>query len=257
MNKTEALQAILLFIAAAVLTAALAFLYDKTQAVDLREQNEILGLLRELKDIDGRWDLDVVRTHSELAGADLPATNRAAAAGKALDSLRAAVQRTPSASVSAGLPELGAAILEKGRLVEKFRAENSAAQSALRELLRVSSELATQAAGLKPRPSALEQALATLNTTAPLYYWLVQDTQRTALEAASGQLHATVPDSVRENAAKLELAVQALIAAKTAEQALFTKLAFLTSGPRLDNLFSRTTPRSRLRCRTRSAIASI
>ena len=74
MNKTEVLHAILLCVGATALAAALAFLYDKTQAVDLREQNEILGFLRELKDIDGRWDLDVVRTHSELAAADLPAT---------------------------------------------------------------------------------------------------------------------------------------------------------------------------------------
>ena len=102
-------------------------------------------------------------------------------------------------------------------------------------MLKGAAELGTQAAGLKPRPPALEQALATLTATAPLYYWLAQDTQRATLEAAPAQLRA-VPDSLRENAAKLEGAVQALVNAKAAEQALFTKLAFLTSGPRLDNL---------------------
>ena len=56
MNKTEVLHTLLLCIGATALAGALAFLYDKTQAVDLREQNEILGFLRELKEVDNRWD---------------------------------------------------------------------------------------------------------------------------------------------------------------------------------------------------------
>ena len=56
----------LLVILSALLLAALAFLYLKTEAIDLREKNEILALLRELKEIDSRWDVDVLRARSEL-----------------------------------------------------------------------------------------------------------------------------------------------------------------------------------------------
>jgi signal transduction histidine kinase len=235
MNKTEILHTTLLCIAAAVLAAALAFLYDKTQAVDLREQNEILGLLRELKGIDSRWDLDVVRARSETVTPELPAQSRADAAGKVLENLNAAVQRTPSPALSAGLPELNAAMLQKAALVEKFKAESGAAQSALREVVKGAAELGAQAAALKARPPAIDQALAALTAAAPLYYWLAQEAQRANLDAASAQLR-LVPDNLRDNAAKLESAVQMLLKAKAAEQALFAKLAFLTSGPRLENL---------------------
>ncbi|MGH8757293.1 MAG: hypothetical protein ACRET9_03770, partial [Burkholderiales bacterium] len=72
MDKSDKLHNILLGLAALVLVGVLAFLYDKTQAVDLREQNEILGFLRELKEIDGRWDVDVLRARLEFGANDLP-----------------------------------------------------------------------------------------------------------------------------------------------------------------------------------------
>ena len=59
MNK---LRHLLIAIIALGLTAALAFLYDKTQAVDLRDRNEIASVLSALREIDGRWDIDVLRS---------------------------------------------------------------------------------------------------------------------------------------------------------------------------------------------------
>src|SRR5476651_633083 len=106
MNKSAVLQNGLLGLSALAMVAALVFLYDKTQAVDLRDQNEVLGLLRELKEIDNRWDFDVLRARTELATTAVAATNRTADAAKALQSLAADVQRTPSPALSAGLPEL-------------------------------------------------------------------------------------------------------------------------------------------------------
>ena len=41
-------------------------------AVDLRDRNDILGLLRELKEIDSRWDVDVLRAHTEFGATELP-----------------------------------------------------------------------------------------------------------------------------------------------------------------------------------------
>jgi signal transduction histidine kinase len=234
MNKNELLHTVLLCVGAAALAGALAFLYNKTQAIDLRQQNEILGYLRELKDIDSRWDLDVVRARSEFA-AELPAPNRAPAAAKALEALSSAVQRMPGTAVNAALPELRAAIEQKAVLVEKFKTENAAAQAAVREVLKGSAELNAQAAALKPRPPALDSALAVLTAGAPLYYWLAQDHQRANLEAATAALRA-MPDAVHEAAAQLDGAVQALLKAKAAEQAIFPKLMLLTSGPRLEAL---------------------
>ena len=235
MNKSEALHTALLCVGAAALAGALAFLYNKTQAVDLSQQNEILGYLRELRDIDSRWDVDVMRARADFAAAELPAPNRATSAAKALDNLTTASQRTPSNALSAALPELRAAVEQKAQLVEQFKAENSAAQSAVRDILKGTAEVGSAAATLKPHPPALDSALATLSAVAPLYYWLAQDSQRANLEAAAAALKA-VPDALREHAAKLDGAVQTLLKAKPAEQAIFPKLMLLTSGPRLENL---------------------
>ena len=235
MDKPDVLHNILFGLAALVLVGVLAFLYDKTQAVDLRKQNEILGFLRELKEIDGRWDVDVLRARIEFGSNDLPASNRAAAVSKALQDLGAALQNTHSAALSAGLPELNNAILQKVELVEKFKAENRNTKDALQAVLKGAVELSAQAAELQLRSPELEQALSRLAATAPLYYWLAQDPQRMSLESAAAQLH-MIPDALRDKAAGLDAAVQALLKHKPAEQALFSKLAFLTSGPRLDTL---------------------
>jgi two-component system NtrC family sensor kinase len=239
MNKSEALHNALLGAAALMLVAALAFLYDKTQAVDLREQNEILGYLRELKEIDGRWDVDVLRARIELAPTELPSINRAAAAGKALQNLSAAVRQTPSAALSSGLPELSKAILQKAELVEMFKAANAGAKAGLDGLVRNAAELSTQATQLKPRSPALDTALNRLTVIAPQYYWLAQDAQRQSIESALGDLHnlaSALPEAMRIKAEQARNAGEVLLKNRPAEQELFAKLAFLTSGPRLDTL---------------------
>jgi signal transduction histidine kinase len=228
----------LLGLAAAALVAALVYLYDKTQAVDLRESNEVLGLLRELKEIDGRWDVDVLRARLE-PGNGLPALNRAPAARKALQALAEAAQRTSSPALSAGLPELTTAMEEKSALVEKYTAANRSAKAAFESVLEDAAELQTLAAEQKSQPPAVQGALDRLLAVAPRYYWLAQEPQRKRVETALGELQsaaAALPAAARDKTAKVLDAGAALLRHKPAENELFNRLAFLTSGPRLDNL---------------------
>ena len=239
MNRTELLQNTFFGLAALALVAALAFLYDKTQAVDLREQNEILGYLRELKEIDGRWDVDVLRARLEPAAGQLPAIDRAAAARKALQNLTAAAQRTASPALAAGLPELTKAVREKAELVAKFRAENDATRAGLDGLQRNVEELRQQTAELKKRPPALDGAVERLLATAPVYYWLGQESQQKTLDAALGELQAAgaaLPEGPRIKIEQARNAGQQLLKHRSVEQETYLKLAFLTSGPRLDSL---------------------
>ena len=239
MNKTETLHNLLLGFAALAMVAALAYLYDKTQAVDLRGQNEIQGLLRELREIDGRWDVDVLQSRLELGAAVMPMTDRATAANKALQNLDAALQNTASPAVSAALPELRTAILQKADAVKKFKAANAGAKAGLDGLLRNAAELSALAAELKPRMPALDAALTRLASTAPQYYWLAQDAQRVGIESALNELQgpgAALPEAARIKAEQARNAGLNLLAQKPVELELAAKLAFLTSGPRLDAL---------------------
>jgi signal transduction histidine kinase len=239
MNKSETIQNILLGVGALVLIAALVFLYNKTQAVDLREENEILGLLRDLKEIDGRWDFDVLRASLEPDAAALPPVDRRSIAERALRALGDAAGKNPASVLSASLPELAKAIMEKARLVEEFKVEDAAAKAGLNGLVGNAMELGAQAAQLKVKVPGLEALLNRLVTGAPLYYWLAQEPQFRSIESALGELHnamAAMPEALRAKAEQTRDAGQALLKHKPAEQKLVAQIALLTSGPRLDSL---------------------
>jgi signal transduction histidine kinase len=239
MIKSETIQNILLGVGALVLIAALVFLYNKTQAVDLREENEILGLLRDLKEIDGRWDLDVLRASLEPDAAALPPVDRRSIAERALRALGDAAGKNPASVLSTSLPELAKAIMEKARLVEEFNVENAATKAGLNALVGNAMELGAQAAQLKVKVPGLEALLNRLVAGAPLYYWLAQEPQFRGIESALGELQnamAAMPDALRAKAEQTRDAGQALLKHKPAEQKLVAQIALLTSGPRLDSL---------------------
>ena len=238
MQKSEVLHTVMLCAGAALLAGALAFLYNRTQALDLRQQNEILGLLNELKDIDNRWDVDVTRARSELAAAPVakaPAVDRASAAKRALAGLTTALESAESPALSKTLPELRTTLEQKAALVEKFKTENAAAHSDVRDIVNAAAELAGQAGSGKTRIPALESAAATLSANAPLYYVLGQDNQRATLEAAAAALR-NAPDNVRETAGRLDAALATLLKARPASEEQYAKLMLQTSGPRLNAL---------------------
>jgi len=239
MNKSETIQNILLGVGALVLIAALVFLYNKTQAVDLREENEILGLLRDLKEIDGRWDFDVLRASLEPDAAALPPVDRRSIAERALRALGDAAGKNPASVLSASLPELAKAIMEKAQLVEEFKVENAATKAGLNGLVGNAMELGAQAAQLKVKVPGFEALLNRLVAGAPLYYWLAQEPQFRSIESALGELQnamAAMPNALRAKAEQTRDAGQALLKHKPAEQKLVAQIALLTSGPRLDSL---------------------
>ena len=239
MKKTDALRNGLFGLAALAMVAALVFLYDKTQAVDLREQNEVLGFLRELKEIDHRWDVEMLRLRLESVTNKVQESDRSVAANKALQSLTEAAKRTHSPSLAAALPELGKAIREKADLLAKFRSENASTSAGLDGLLRNAAELRTQAAELKQRSLPLDAAVNSLPGIAQQYYWLATETRQNILISALNTLQnaaANLPDALRVRVEQTRNAGEQLLKHGPAEQALYTKLLYLSSGPRLDNL---------------------
>ena len=144
MKISEPAQNALLALGAAALIGALFFLYNKTEAVDLSERNDILGTLRDLEEIDQRWDADVLRSRLDPDVSSAPQVDRAPAVRKALQNLEAGSKALASPALTAALPELSKTILQKAELVGKFAAANAAAKAGLDGLLRNGSELAAQ-----------------------------------------------------------------------------------------------------------------
>jgi signal transduction histidine kinase len=239
MNKQEVLRNVLLGLGALALVVVLVFLYDKTQTVDMREQNQMLDALRLLKEIDGRWDVEVLRTRIE-SGSEPPAGARREAA-RPLEILAASLRKAPSPSLAAALPELRRAILEKEELVRKFKAENAGVKTALAELFRSVSEARSQAAERKPPLPALDAALSQLIAAAYQDFGFAQGGQPKGMEAALVDLRtaqSALQEPLRSKVLQTGEAAEVLLKRRAVEQRIFDTLSSLTSGPRIETLTS-------------------
>ena len=230
MNRSEILLNIMLVMAAIASILALAFFYQKTQAVDLREQNEVFDLISELRVIDNRWDFEVQRARNDSS--DMTSVISVDAGDKALRSITRIAQRTTSKVLRAGLTDLRNEIQLKAELVEKFKVENKSSKAALQNILRNVAELDAKPLQRKSKPVALAQALSQLAAIAPQYYMQALESQRKSLEEAASQLSAA-PRDWRINTDQIQIAVQSMIFHRPVEQGLFSQLEVLTSGPRL------------------------
>ena len=239
---TKHLRHLLLAVAALALIAALVFLYDKTQAVDLRERNDIAALLGTLREIDSRWDIDVLRERTDLDPNQPAAPDRTATARKALTDLVAAVPQADSAALREGMGELAKAIIEKAALVQQYKAESARTKIALHTVLSGAAALGGQV-GMPPsgdaRQRELEQAVNRLVAAVEQYYWLGKAAPPMSLQMAAGevqQLAAAAGEAAHAPAVAMDGAVQELLRHKPVEEELFTKVSSLSAGPRLDKM---------------------
>ena len=232
MVRSEVLQNILLGIISIAAISALAFFYQKTQAIDLLEQNEVFELISELREIDSRWDFEAQRARIDTGSSGLPALIDPGAGDKALRSITRIAERTTSRVLSSGLTDLRKEIQMKADLFEKFKAENAVTKESLRTLIASTEEIEALNVAGTPVPKALTEAITRLVTMAPQYYVQAQEKQRAGLEAVVTQL-ITVPEEWVGKADQIEAAVQSMLTHRPVEQEIFNQLAISTSGPRL------------------------
>ena len=223
----------------AALVGGLAILYAKTESIDLREPNRIAGLLRELKEFDGRWDVDVLRA-SKVSDVDaaLPPDRREPAEA-ALKALTEAAWSTGSVALNTGLGELTDEIRNKGRLVEKFKTEHDAARVALAELRAHIDGILPLAAQLNVDTSRLIASLDQVNVLAPVYFALGQEESYNALYTALTNLEVIAGRYPQVLLSQALLAVGAgrdLLNHKVAQMRVVEQIGRLTSGPRLENM---------------------
>ncbi|HEX9687301.1 MAG TPA: ATP-binding protein [Burkholderiales bacterium] len=228
-----------------VLAAILGYLYYKTEGADFKRHNEVLAALRELKEIDSRWDVDILRVHTELVPPQAPLSDRAAAVARIQRDLAAASAELGSAVLARGLPDLGAAFSAKARMLDQFRIANAATREALARVAASDVEIAGLVRGSwrdfreRERLVAAESAATQLIAEAQRYYFSPSEERRKLVEMILGDLRKAgprLPPALRAGLSRLDERVRQLLEAKPAEQALFTRLGFMTAGPRVDSL---------------------
>jgi two-component system, NtrC family, sensor kinase len=230
---------------AVVLAATLGFLYYKTQATGLARHNEVLALLRELKEIDARWDVEVFRARGELRAVPVPSADYRTAVARIQQELAAAAREIDSPVLRDGLSHLRNALLQKADLIEKFKKANAATKQALGLVLRAETEFPGLVRGAwqdfrdRERLVAAESAVVQVLAEAQRYYLSPAAAEHQNLDALIADLQASasrLPPALGNGLARLEGHVQQLLGAKPIEQELFAKLAFLPAGPRIDSL---------------------
>jgi signal transduction histidine kinase len=235
----------LLAAATVALAATLGFLYYQTQSADFKRQNEALGLLRELKEIDARWDVEILRTRTDFSQPQTLSPDPGAALARIERDLTAAAQALDSPVLKGGLPDLASAFSQKAGMVEKFKQANAVAKQALSQVLASDAEIAGLVRGSwqdfreRERLVAAESAAVQLIAEAQQYYFAAGDKQFKLVETVAADLRraaARLPPALRAGLNRLDARVRQLLAEQPGEQALFVKLSFLTAGPRIDSL---------------------
>ncbi|MDP3137800.1 MAG: hypothetical protein Q8N17_15895, partial [Burkholderiaceae bacterium] len=226
-----AARGIVAAIVAVALAALLAFLYIKTQGVDIKRQNEALSSLRELKEIDVRWDVEALRARTGLAVPPSAASDHGAAIlGRIQQDLSASARDLGSPALARGLPELDKAFTEKAELMVQFRKANAEAGQALQLVMAADNEIAGLVRGAwrnypqRERLVAAENVVVQLLANAQKYYFAPDDARRKDLEASAADLResaAPFPQALRDGIARLDGHIGQLLGAKPVEQQLY------------------------------------
>ena len=232
-----ALRSALFAAAAAILLGLLAFLYSRTDAVDLKRDGETLSILRELKEFDARWDSEALRLASDHSAASPAPGDRSALLARILRDLDQAGARRETASLREGMGVKTAAY-------EDLKARHAATIEALRAADDSVGTLAAEANTLRlkdtRRVAPLAVFVAELQETASAMRareFGENPALRGMLDARLASLRASAAGAdpaLAGPAARTDERLRALLDARAAERAAFDKFSFLTVGARVD-----------------------
>jgi signal transduction histidine kinase len=231
---------------AIVLASTLLFLYMKSEAIDFKKQSLILQHLRELKDIDAKWDAELMRSHYEQGRERGQQRDYAEVLRRALAGLAAEAAGSPV--IKQSIEALQKAFEEKAALVEKYKAQSAELRDAVSGMSGAMNEVRAMVSGavlarpnLKARFSDLQNTLNEVESEV-LRYSIAPDSKQklriesaqAALRSLEGQFEPPLGPAV----ARLGRQTDAVMQRKPREHELFTKVSFLTAGPRVDTLTS-------------------
>lgn len=226
------MRRVVVALAAAVLVGTLAFLYVQTQGVDLERQTEIASMLRRLKDIDSRWDKEVLRRQAEVQLTATAQSSRPAAEMQRIESaLEAQLARDTTPALVQRFESVKRTLWEKAELVRDFDAHNTAAVQALDLALQSLASLAADGAEASAAAGALRSALLAYQAAPSAAMKQLIEDERARMQRLASML----PQSARTQLPEIEDRVKSFMAQRDASLASARKLAFVTAGPRLDS----------------------
>jgi signal transduction histidine kinase len=232
---------------AAILLAALAFLFVKTAGIDFRQDSQALNLLREMRDLDNHWDDEAARIANDFSAAQ-PRGDFGAMMGRTLTELERGATRE---AFKRDVNGLRVALGEKNNAFAALRSAHTRSVDASREMDRTLTELG-QVAGARANartgnrsltgvPALTEQLRSDISRRLETFAQRAPAMQ--ARVATIRQEVMSVEPTLGDAAARAEAASNAFFEARAAEARAFARFSFLTLGGRID-LSSRSLARS-------------
>lgn len=125
-GSTQGRQRGINILAAVVLIGVLAFLFNKTRAVDFDEHNEIISNLRQLKQIDAEWNIDVFKSKMGINNNYDPVAQPLPLIRDLESGLTQKTQLSAdSTTLLTLLKDFQATMANKITLIERFKSQNS------------------------------------------------------------------------------------------------------------------------------------
>jgi signal transduction histidine kinase len=228
----------LLALGAAILLAALVFLFVKTAGIDFRQDSQALNLLREMRDLDSHWDDEASRLANDFAGTQ-PRGDFAAMIGRTLSELERGASREAfrkegsdlrvalgeKNSAFAALRAAHARSVEAGKAMDAELAELGRLAAARANARGANRQLTGLAALTEQLRSDIHRRVETFPSRAPVMQARVATIRHEAVAA---------DPSLGDAAAKAEAAATAFFEARTAENKAFARFSFLTLGGRIE-----------------------
>lgn len=249
LRKSDAVRRILAPVVVVILVAMLVFLYYKTQSADFKRQSEVLVHLRELKEIDARWDIEVLRARADFAASSsgVPVLDQGNLINRIGRDLEETAAQLGSPVLQRGLPGLRAAFAEKTELMGKFREANATVRQAVQQVTGAETEIAGLIRGTWRTYPERERLVATENVVTQLlakareYYHSPGPAQTKDIEDILVDLRDAgrrLPAALQAGISRLDENARTLLNTRPAEVEILKKLAYLTAGPRVDSLSS-------------------
>lgn len=113
------------------LIAILVLLFNRTQAISIEEQDKIILTLREMKEFDSEWNVNILKSSIGLNHDYDPVTTPLRDMRRMLGELDKASDKTRTNAPKQILEKLKAALVEKEALVERFKSQHAVLRNSL------------------------------------------------------------------------------------------------------------------------------
>jgi two-component system, NtrC family, sensor kinase len=147
----------------AALVAVLALLYSKSSNVDTERKTHIEGYLKHLKQVDAEWNVDVLKSRTDLNKNYDPLVAPLPTLTELQRTLALEARALPRQDIDPALHELARVIDEKIDLVDEFKAQNAILKNSLRYAPTAVDELRAQIRGVHAAESGERAHLALLD----------------------------------------------------------------------------------------------